>query len=137
MADQKLMWDDGTRMVVTVAGKIYTLTWIDAEEVAKDDNHPDPYLSGWYYDEDGPPGYMGVTRDEVKANVRECFARKQQNNAWRDEDLLYALCVVCKHIDLYAKLDERLTVEEAFGQAGYGPKETAVALDLIYQKVLE
>ena len=35
-----------------------------------------------------------------KDNVRKAFARKQQLDHWHDEDLLYALCAVCKRLDL-------------------------------------
>ena len=136
MAEQRLVWDDSVRMVLTVAGKIYTLTWIDAEEMpaARPPADPVPYKSGWYYDEDGPPGYMGVTREEVVVGMRAAFAQKQQLNAWRDEDLLYALCAVCKAMD---QGEEGLTLRSAFIGIGYGLTETDLALDLIYKKVLE
>ncbi len=56
---------------------------------------------------------------------------------WTDADLLYALCVVCKRIDLANQGDEELTVKQAFLDMSYGEEETNAALDLIYQKVLE
>ena len=132
MQEQKLIWDDGARLVVTVAGKIYSLVWIDTKPTEDED----VYKSGWYYDEDGPPGYMGVEIEEVKRNVRSAFSKKQQLDHWHDEDLLYAMCVVLKRLDLNDQGDERETVRDTF-LGVYGEKETDLALDLIYQKVLE
>lgn len=134
MQDQKLIWDDSVRLMVTCKGKIYSLVWIDAEEIVRGDpRHPDPYVSGWYYDEDGPPSYMGATKEEAVKETRKWFGKKQQIDHWCDEDLLYALCAVCKRMDE----GDVISLRDAFIQVGYGATETDLALDLIYQKVLE
>ncbi len=137
MQEQKLIWDDSVRLMVTCMGKIYALTWIEAEDIVKeDDRHPDPYVTGWYYDEDGPPSFMGVTKEEAVKETRKWFGKKQQIDHWEDHDLLYAMCAVLKRLDLMDQGDERTTVRDTFLEI-YGEKQTDLALDLIYQKVLE
>lgn len=63
--------------------------------------------------------------------------REKPLQPWTDADLLYALCVVCKRIDLANQGDEQLTVKQAFIDMAYSDREAEAVLDLIYQKVLE
>lgn len=61
---------------------------------------------------------------------------QEQIDHWEDHDLLYAMCAVLKRLDLMDQGDERYTVREMFLEI-YGEKQTDLALDLIYKKVLE
>ena len=103
------------------------------------------YPVGWYYqeDEDTPPTFCGVASDTAKAYILDMLGDTPpspaaggpaaQHTIWADEDLLYALCAVCKRMDQ----GDDINLRDAFLQTGNSVIDTDAALDLIYQKVLE